>query len=160
MSLRRGCVPAAAAWKLSAWYWAVPGANTVLGIGKKLKSPTVDAVRRNLVARERRAGGWILDRDQGAALQNALREIAGALQRRRKSIVRNAVAVHRSGTGIELVAVEEEQLIVASRFPDGPADRKAKVFVPAGSLDLAVEQGALVRGVPVRPAHSVVDPLP
>ena len=96
----------------------------------------------------------VLDvRKERAVVVVGLREIAGPFECRRHAVADDVVA---AGARRVLVAVEEEQLVVAARLADRAADRIPEILFAQHRLGIAVEDVGPAVGVPVRvPEHAV-----
>ena len=96
----------------------------------------------------------VLDvRKERAVVVVGLREIAGPFERRRHAVADDVVA---AGPRRVLVAVEEEQLVVAARPADRAADRIPEILFAQHRLRIAVQDVGPAVGVPVRvPEHAV-----
>ena len=88
-----------------------------------------------------------------AVVVGGLREIAGPFQRRRHPVPHDVVALRARR---KLLAVEEEQLVLAAGFTEGTTHREAPVFFPQHRLRIAVEIVRLAVRVPVRAPLDVV----
>ena len=93
-------------------------------------------------------------REQHAVVVVRLREIARPFQGRRHPVAHDVVP---AGAGRVFVTVEEEQLVVAARLADRPADRVAEILFLQHGLGVAVEHVRPAVGVPVGVAEDAVD---